>query len=84
MEPIFKIQHLRICCCVVLNVFTSSGDERTWLSVSIVTNFPKSRVSNPIVSKSQCEIEGTKSLLPLTQYGNNVYLSLKEKGITDS
>ena len=83
MEPIFKIEHLRIRCCAMLSVFTFLGDEHTYLSVSIVTNFRKSRVLNPIFSKSQYEIEGAKSLLPLTWYGNNVYLSCKEKGKTD-
>lgn len=43
----------------------------------------KSRVSDPIFSKSQYEIEGAKPLSPLACYGNNVYISYKEKHITE-
>lgn len=71
-----------ICYSAMLSVFTFPCDGLTYLSASIVTDFPKSRVSDPIFSKSQYEIEGAKSLLPLACYGN-VYISYKEKHITE-
>lgn len=70
-----------ICYSAMLRMFTFPCDGLTYLSASIVMDFPKSRVSDPIFSKSQFEIKGAKSLLPLACYGN-VYISYKEKHIT--